>query len=115
MLTALLIGVGIFIMFCDLPGVAKQWAYAFQWIPHIAIFALLTALHGGSAEGVVLAGIATLVFRMLLGRAAARHNQAEIQSTVPAEPVTAEEQSYRFLEAVTVIGFILFLVITFAH
>lgn len=110
MLTALLIGVGIFIMFCDLPAATKRQAFAFQWIPHIAIFALLTALHGGSAEGVVLAGVATLVFRLLLGRAAARHSQTELHANTPTSTLSAEEQGYRFLEIVLGSVLVLFLI-----
>lgn len=66
LMTAALIGTGAYLLFRDLPDSTREAAGEATWIPLIIIFALLFFLHGGSAEGAAMAGVATLVFRWLM-------------------------------------------------
>ena len=62
-ITAAIIGLGIYILFTDLPKGGQQLAYQYKWAAHACVFFGLFAMHGGSAEGTVLAAIGTVVFR----------------------------------------------------
>ena len=78
LITAALIGLGAYILFHDLPRIAQDKAIEYSWVPHIIVFAGLFIMHGGSAEGTVVAGIATVVFRWLMHRLAyKRHAEAD--------------------------------------
>lgn len=65
-MTATLIGIGIYLIFRDLPDEAKITAKKHSWLPQIAIFILLVTLFGSSANGIAIAGIAALIFRCLM-------------------------------------------------
>lgn len=81
LMTATLIGVGAFLLFRDLPASTREFAGQASWIPHIVIFALLFYLHGGSAEGAAMAGVATLIFRWLMPLGAPRSKSSSAGST----------------------------------
>lgn len=96
--TAALIGLGVFILFFDLPKKLQGVALANMWAPHLLIFIVLVAIHGGSAEGTVVAGIATLVFRWFLHRLARRRGYEGNQPTqtirrIQQEPLPADDYS----------------------
>ena len=75
LITACLIGIGAYILFRDLPEDARKTSIKHSWLPHIGIFTLLFFLHGGSAEGAAMAGVATLIFRWLMPMAAPREKK----------------------------------------
>lgn len=95
-ITAALIGLGVFVLFFDLPKKLQGVALTNMWAPHLIIFIVLVAIHGGSAEGTVVAGIATLVFRWFLHRLARRRGY-EGTTTQPVHrpyiPLTREEDA----------------------
>lgn len=64
-ITALIIGLGVYMLYRDLPQAGKAFANKYTWLSHAAVFFGLFAMHGGSAEGTVLAGIATVFFRWM--------------------------------------------------
>ena len=66
MLTAILLGIGTFMLFMDLPKSTRTAAGSASWIPHIVAFVLMFWLHGGTGEGAVLAGVAVVIFRWLM-------------------------------------------------
>lgn len=80
---AALIGVGAYILFKDLPETIRTKSIKHSWIPHLAVFTGLFLMHGGSAEGTVIAGIATVIFRWLMHRASPRDD-------VPSKPWFSE-------------------------
>lgn len=87
LITAALIGLGAYILFHDLPRIAQDKAIEYSWVPHIIVFAGLFIMHGGSAEGTVIAGIATIVFRWLMHRLAyKRHAEADALANPPPAP-----------------------------
>lgn len=97
-ITAALIGLGVFVLFFDLPKKMQGMALANMWAPHILIFVVLVAIHGGSAEGTVVAGIATLVFRWFLHKLARRRGYEGSQPTqtirrIAPEPLPADDYS----------------------
>lgn len=97
-ITAALIGLGVFVLFFDLPKKLQGVALTNMWAPHLIIFIVLVAIHGGSAEGTVVAGIATLVFRWFLHRLARRRGYEGNQPTqtirrTQPEPLPADDYS----------------------
>lgn len=88
---AALIGVGAYILFKDLPETIRTKSIKHSWIPHLAVFTGLFLMHGGSAEGTVIAGIATVVFRWLMHRASPRDDMPSKQLFAPARLLTPEE------------------------
>lgn len=83
--TAAIIGIGIFVLFFDLPKKAQNLAMGNMWFPHLLVFFFLVAIHGGSAEGTVIAGIATIIFRWCLHRL---HNRRLKQAGIKDPPAT---------------------------
>lgn len=77
-ITALIIGLGVYLLYRDLPAEGRAFANKYTWLSHAAVFFGLFAMHGGSAEGTVLAGIATVAFRWMqhthMKRELAQHN-----------------------------------------
>lgn len=93
-ITAALLGAGIFILFFDMPKRVQGVALENMWLPHIAVFVILVAIHGGSAEGTVVAGIATLVFRWFLHRLANKRNGGGRRSALTPEEKKDLELQY---------------------
>lgn len=92
-ITAALLGLGVFILFFDLPKQLQGVALQNMWVPHLLIFVVLVAIHGGSAEGTVVAGIATLVFRWFLHRLAKRRGHERVETpTQPKQKLSYLEQ-----------------------
>ena len=85
-ITAALLGLGVFILFFDLPKQLQGVALQNMWVPHLLIFVVLVAIHGGSAEGTVVAGIATLVFRWFLHRLAKRRGHEQVETPDQPKP-----------------------------
>ena len=75
---AALIGICAYILFKDLPDTIRSKSLKHSWIPHLVVFGGLFMMHGGSAEGTVIAGIATVIFRWLMHR-------GENKPTIPRE------------------------------
>lgn len=115
---AALIGVGAYILFKDLPETIRTKSIKHSWIPHLAVFAGLFLMHGGSAEGTVIAGIATVIFRWLMHRASPRDNEPSktwfnLKLATPEERARVEAQADA--ESLQEMGFILiFGVVLFA-
>jgi hypothetical protein len=65
-LEAAVIGAGVYWLYTDLPEAIRTKSSLPIW--HVAVFLGLFFMHGGSAEGTVLAGIATVIFRWLTHR-----------------------------------------------
>ncbi len=82
-ITAAIIGLGIYILFKDLPQPGQEIAYKYKWAAHGCVFFGLFAMHGGSAEGTVLAAIGTVVFRWLMHMS--EKKAAKIQQRIVAK------------------------------
>jgi hypothetical protein len=63
---SVVIGAGVYWLYTDLPEAIRTKSSLPIW--HVVVFLGLFFMHGGSAEGTVLAGIATVIFRWLTHR-----------------------------------------------
>lgn len=92
MITAAIIGIGMFVLFVDLPRSMQDPMLKHSWIPHIIVFFLLFMLHGGTGEGATMAGIATVIFRWFT------HTLAKRRFRKYAQPQAAVTSGYDVYE-----------------
>lgn len=106
MLTAAIIGIGMFVLFIDLPRSMQDPMLKHSWIPHIVVFFLLFALHGGTGEGATMAGIATVIFRWFTHALAKRRFRKQAQPVMVKDYAVPSEMD-EVKEWLMVIGYIL--------
>ena len=110
MISALIIGIGIWLIYHDLPEKTRRVTHSYAWLSHLCVFFALIAIHGGSAEGAVLAGIATIVFRFFHHRSAAALSKSDLRTAAeynraPAPTYVPEDTSSDiYISCIVVLG-----------